>query len=235
MPLNPIAPDSSNKVSSPVPSEPVVRAGGMKVVQPVSENVIPEPILPRAEELVDSAQRDERLNVESTQSQSYQPWNHRNNDGSRIESPFRGVSKSPTLKDRTEIYARNDAIATWLIVIVGLLVIGQAAYALIGVYTGSEDKEANGFTGVVYAIQALLGLGFVVRIETARRLLVWFTALILAFNIYTFMMASSAMFTLMGTTDGFLTGALTISSQLIVPCIVLIALNLRSVKSAFGQ
>jgi hypothetical protein len=103
------------------------------------------------------------------------------------------------------------------------------------VFTHSTDSDTNGFAGIVYSLQALLGLGFVFRVDMARRALLWFTALILAFNLYTFLMTAGVIFIFMQTTAGFITGVLSILTQLLFPIAVLTVLNLRSVKSSFGQ
>jgi hypothetical protein len=126
-------------------------------------------------------------------------------------------------------------IAAWLIVIVGLLIIGQAAYSLFEVFKLTSDKDMNGFAGIIFSMQALLGFGFIFRVDIARRILLWLTALILAFNLYTFLMTAAVILALMQTTTGFIIGALGILIQLIIPIAILTVLNLRSVKSAFGQ
>jgi hypothetical protein len=126
-------------------------------------------------------------------------------------------------------------IAAWLIVIVGLLIIGQAAYSLFEVFKLTSDKDMNGFAGIIFSMQALLGFGFIFRVDIARRILLWLTALILAFNLYTFLMTAAVILALMQTTAGFIIGALGILIQLIIPIAILTVLNLRSVKSAFGQ
>jgi hypothetical protein len=210
----------------------------MKVLQPLNDNVAPDPVPERTSEIARNPEVAESSTV-SAGSISYQPWNHelsRANDAQTpANTPAYKKPSAPTLNSRLETYARHDAVATWLIIIVGLLIIGQAAVSLVQVFTHSTDSDTNGFAGIVYSLQALLGLGFVFRVDMARRALLWFTALILAFNLYTFLMTAGVIFIFMQTTAGFITGVLSILTQLLFPIAVLTVLNLRSVKSSFGQ
>lgn len=243
MPPNPSPSDSPEHLPPAVLPQlsvpPVVSTGGMKVLQPLSNDIVPDPLSAGASEATASPAAVNSP-VVSSEAVTSQTWDH---DQSYIDPVstsarrpiYKKSSSSPTLSNRVEVYARNDAIAAWLIVIVGLLIIGQAAYSLIEVLKVSSDKDANGFAGIIFSMQALLGFGFIFRVDLARRILLWLTALIFAFNLYTFLMTAGVIFTLMQTSTGFFVGVVGILIQLIMPITILTVLNLRGVKSAFGR
>lgn len=232
-------PEQTLPVISPRPSAPpVVVAGGMKVLQPLSNDVVPDPAPERVSETTTNPVTviSPGLSSESVVSQtSGREPGQADTVTHPTNQPIYKRSSGPTLSNRVEVYARNDMIAAWLIVIVGLLIIGQAAYSLFEVFKLTSDKDMNGFAGIIFSMQALLGFGFIFRVDIARRILLWLTALILAFNLYTFLMTAAVILALMQTTAGFIIGALGILIQLIIPIAILTVLNLRSVKSAFGQ
>jgi hypothetical protein len=243
MPPNP-SPSDSPEQSPPTTSPqlappPVAATGGMKVLQPLSNNTAPYPPTVDGSEAVATPEAKNSPAV-SSESVTSAAWDR---EQSHIDPVFTSVrrpiykklSSTPTLSNRVEVYARNDAIAAWLIVIVGLLIIGQAAYSLFEVVKSSSDQDANGFAGIIFSMQALLGFVFIFRVNLARRILLWLTALILAFNLYTFLMTAGIIFTLMQTSTGFFVGAVSILIQLIIPIAILTVLNLRGVKSAFGR
>jgi hypothetical protein len=211
----------------------------MKVLQPLSNDIAPDTLPAGASEAVaNSVVTDSSVVSSEPITPQASDYDHSYIDPAPTSARrpiYKKSSSAPTLSSRVEVYARNDAIAAWLIVIVGLLIIGQAAYSLFEVYMLSSDKDANSFAGVVFSMQALLGFGFIFRIDLARRILLWLTALILAFNLYTFLMTAGVIFILMQTSTGFFVGALSILIQLIMPIAILTTLNLRGVKSAFGR
>jgi hypothetical protein len=244
VPPNPPSSDSPEQIPpATLPqllSPPVVGTGGMKVLQPLSNHIVPDSLSAGASESVASPAAVNSPVMNGDESVTPQARNH---EGIHIDPVstsarrpiYKKSSSTPTLSNRVEVYARNDAIAAWLIVIVGLLIIGQAAYSLFEVFKVSSDKDANGFAGIIFSMQALLGFGFIFRVDLTRRILLWLTAVILAFNLYTFLMTAGVIFTLMQTSTGFFVGALSILMQLIMPIAILTVLNLRGVKSAFGR
>jgi len=232
-------PPNPSPLDTPDHKPPAVTAGGMKVLQPLSNDIAPDTLPGGASEAVaNSVVTDSSVVSSESITPQASDYDHSYIDPASTSARrpiYNKSSSAPTLSSRVEVYARNDAIAAWLIVIVGLLIIGQAAYSLFEVYMLSSDKDANSFAGVVFSMQALLGFGFIFRIDLARRILLWLTALILAFNLYTFLMTAGVIFILMQTSTGFFVGALGILIQLIMPIAILTTLNLRGVKSAFDR
>jgi hypothetical protein len=164
----------------------------------------------------------------------YQPWNVE----SKINSPPAAPAApqyTPASSDRTDSNARKESVAAWLVLAVGILNIGYAGIAMAMYFASSTDKSVNGFVGIMYSMQILLGLGFVFHVDMARRLLMGLILLSLLLNIYTMFIAASLLAAITANPTILFGAVLAIIGKLIIPGAILAFLNSRSVKAVFGQ
>jgi len=198
-----------------IPPEPVL--AGMKVIQPVSENIVIDPLPERPVPNVNN----------TTPPNVFIP-----------PLPVNEEAPSTALK-QVSATRRNNAIANWIIIAVGVLILLSVLINVMNQFGNQNSSNGQGFALIGDVIEAIVGLGLILRIDMMRRIIMILLVINTLFGIYATFIAA-AVITTSYNADGTTTTSSSvnfwsITTGLAIPVILLICLNLRAVKLAFSR
>lgn len=198
------------------PQVPVL--GGMKNIQPVSDHIDIDPIAEVKPATL--AVTPPTIQVAQAASPATTP------------TPSEPTASKPAL-NQAEKAIRRQTIAGIIISVIGLVMLISSLYSIYVLFS-AQGSEKDSFGYIAYGIQAIISLGLIFRKEVFRWLLLIFTVFSLLFNIYTAFMESLFTAVSIGVAIAPLFVLFVLATKFVIPIVIIVVLNLPSVKNSFN-